>query len=311
MYKPTVLIVDDEELNLDILEETLSDKGFNTLLARNGLEGWGVLQAHPEITVIVLDRMMPVMDGMAFVNKLKDDRRYRNIPVIMQTAAAGSEQILQGIKAGVFYYLTKPYEKQTLLNIVGAAIQDLRNLLSFDEPEAQSPIIHMTQMALYSFNTIEEARELSQHVSQLFPDPAQTMVGLSELMMNAIEHGNLGIDFAGKRKLIMDGTWQQHIQDMLKLPEYKSKMATITVERFDDRIEATIRDQGKGFDYKQYASQNAMSVTDLNGRGIAIARLMSFDEVSYLGSGNVVRMIKKIGAGVTPEKASYHQDSVS
>lgn len=293
--KPTLLIVDDEELNLDILQEFLDDAGYNTIAARNGLDAWGALQGHPHISVIILDRMMPVMDGMALVEKIKGDRRYRSIPIIMQTAAASSEQILEGLRAGVFYYLTKPYEKQTLLNIVGAALQDLRNLLSFEEPEERSRIIDMTKMALYSFQTMQDAKELAQYASELFPDPAQALIGLTELMLNAIEHGNLGIDHAEKRRLILAGEWQSKIHALLAAPENKEKFATLTIERFEDRVEATIHDQGAGFDFHAYAGIDPLKVTDLNGRGIAIARLMSFDEVIYMGAGSTVRVIKNFG----------------
>src|SRR5665648_793350 len=81
-----------------------------------------MLADHPDVDAIVLDRMMPRMDGMKVLSKLKSDSRLREIPVIMQTAAASSDQIVEGIRAGAYYYLTKPYEDIILLGIISAAI---------------------------------------------------------------------------------------------------------------------------------------------------------------------------------------------
>ena len=70
--------------------------------------------------------MMPNLDGMEFLQRIKADSRFQDIPVVMQTAAAATDQIMQGFKAGVQYYLTKPYEDAILIGIVNAALQDLK-----------------------------------------------------------------------------------------------------------------------------------------------------------------------------------------
>lgn len=104
-----ILAVDDEEFNLMIIKAYLEEEGYDVILAADGLQGLEQLQKHPDIAVIVLDRMMPNMDGMTMLAKVKADPVWNEIPVIMQTAAASSQQVLEGIQAGVYYYLTKPY----------------------------------------------------------------------------------------------------------------------------------------------------------------------------------------------------------
>ena len=59
--------------------------------------------------------------------KLRRTPRFQDIPVVMQTAASAPEEVLEGIKAGVYYYLTKPYEEEMLLSIVNSALRDARS----------------------------------------------------------------------------------------------------------------------------------------------------------------------------------------
>ena len=121
----TVLAIDDEPKNLKLIQMYLADTGYKVLTADNGVEGWNILtQEREQINVILLDRMMPVMDGMEFMVNLRKQEEFVHLPVIMQTAAAGTSQVAEGIRTGVFYYLTKPYNEDVLLAIIQAALND-------------------------------------------------------------------------------------------------------------------------------------------------------------------------------------------
>lgn len=122
-YKPKVLAVDDERLNLDIMSFYIDALGYDAITAEDGVAALKELETHPSIDVIVLDRMMPKMDGMTFLRKVRADPRFCNIPIIMQTAAATSEQIEEGNDAGVYYYLTKPYDEVTFTGVLQSALQ--------------------------------------------------------------------------------------------------------------------------------------------------------------------------------------------
>lgn len=125
--KVKVLAVDDEEFNLDIIQESLTNSGFEVITS---LDGYGALKniaSHDDIAVLVLDRMMPIMNGIDILKAIKANPRYKNIPVIMQTAAASPEQIQEGIDLGVYYYLPKPYKAEVLVDLVKAALEDSQN----------------------------------------------------------------------------------------------------------------------------------------------------------------------------------------
>ena len=119
--------------------------------------------------------------------------------------------------------------------------------------------------------------------------PDAVAPGLSDLMVNAIEHGNLGLTYQEKAHLKWEGDWEGEIKRRLDLPEYEGRVATIRVERdkpFAARF--TISDQGAGFDWHKFLTFDPDRAYDPNGRGIAMAKMMSFSSIEYLGKGNVV-----------------------
>ena len=89
-----LLVVDDEAFNLEILAYYLGRRGFDVVSAEDGALALQRLEDNPEIDGIVLDRMMPNMDGMEFLARIKADERFKDVPVIMQTAAAARERVL-------------------------------------------------------------------------------------------------------------------------------------------------------------------------------------------------------------------------
>jgi CheY-like chemotaxis protein len=287
--KAKILAVDDEAFNLDILSDYLANDGYEVISAEDGVIAMQRLEEHPDIDVIVLDRMMPNMNGMEVLEKVKSDTRFREIPVIMQTAAASSEQVLQGIKAGVYYYLTKPYEDVMLLSIVKSALLDARSRKEMkDEVSKHKRVLGMMEQSRFRFRTLEEAKNLAYFIATCFPDPHTVVYGLNELFINAIEHGNLGITYAEKTKLVMNGVWLEEIEKRLNLPENKTKHAYFSFELKKDVIKTHLKDQGTGFDWKKYLELSPDRATDPHGRGIATSKMMSFSSMEYLGCGNEV-----------------------
>ena len=110
MSQTRILVVDDEPLNLAIIEEYLCEEPSYVLdtAAEGGKCLVGTLAARPGYDLVILDRMMPILDGMALLRRMKGDARFSDVPVIMQTAAAAPDQVREGLAAGAYYYLTKP-----------------------------------------------------------------------------------------------------------------------------------------------------------------------------------------------------------
>ncbi len=114
MTRSRILIVDDEPFNVDYLEQELEDLGYQTVSASNGKEALDKVAAGPP-DLILLDVMMPVMDGLTACRILKDRDETRLIPVVIMTALDGIEDRIKGIEAGADDFLTKPVNPRELL----------------------------------------------------------------------------------------------------------------------------------------------------------------------------------------------------
>ena len=116
-------------------------------------------------------------------------------------------------------------------------------------------------------------------------------MGLSELLINAIEHGNCNISFSEKTELLEKGTnMMTHIRELQKNVEISKKHVTLDYELFDQKSNWVITDMGSGFDHKQYMESNPKNLFLPHGRGIMMARNSS-DELHYNDVGNQVTLV--------------------
>ena len=300
MSHPLILVVDDEPLNLEIIAEFLEGDAYRLRFAATGEEAWNLLdQPDSDFNLVVLDRMMPGMNGIELLKRIKADARLSHLPVIMQTAAAAPDQVREGLAAGAYYYLTKPYDPEALQTIVRAALDDAHNRAALEESgRAQIHALKWLTDAGFAFRTLEEAREVGIFLSGLCPVPDVAVIGLVELLVNAVEHGNLGMSYAEKTRTRQEGIWEQEIQRRLELPEYRERQAEARLGRLPDAVRFTIRDGGAGFDWRKFLDFDPSRAFDPNGRGIAMARHMSFTELEYQGCGNVVVATIRLAAPV-------------
>ena len=131
-----------------------------------------------------------------------------------------------------------------------------------------------------------EAKISCDFLCELFPDPSRAKLGIMELFINAIEHGNLGISYEEKHTLLAENRWMEEITHRLSDPANNEKRVHAYCYRDPAYTRITIRDDGEGFDWRPYESMTAHDT--LNGRGIAVAKHISFDEMGYYDQGNIV-----------------------
>ncbi|MBI4756849.1 MAG: response regulator [Betaproteobacteria bacterium] len=288
---PRILVVDDEPANLFLMSEVLGNDGYGLVEADSGEHAWQILQSDiGGFDLMVLDRMMPGMSGLDLLERIKTTPRFTHLPVIMQTAASSPEQVLEGLRAGAFYYLTKPYDPASLVTIVRAVLSDMESRRALEGGIAsRDRTLHLLSEGRFRFATLDEARDLATLLAGMCPEPARVVIGLGELLVNAVEHGNLGITYQEKKHLMAEGTWDDEVARRAALPRYGSRQATTSVAVGRDAIEFEIRDAGDGFDWENFMELSPDRAFDPNGRGIAIARMVSFDRVEFIGSGNAVR----------------------
>lgn len=144
--KKTILIIDDMELNRQILAMSLSEK-YNTVEAENGLEAMKVLvERGREISLILLDILMPVMNGFEFLKEIQEDPCYKNIPIIMVTSETYEDNVLRGVKEGVRDVIAKPFDPYFLCKRVDNLIKLTESREEAVQPASSAPRKRITAL---------------------------------------------------------------------------------------------------------------------------------------------------------------------
>lgn len=289
-----VLFIDDEESYRTLISTILSARGYRVHLAENCREAEDFLASRTELPPLVItDWNMPDGEGIDLVKRIKRDRRWRYLPVIMCTGRTQPNEIQRGIDAGAFFYITKPVDGRILTTAVAAAVRSYEPILRHmaEEVHDASEVLPHIQELRMGFRTIEEAMNISRWCSRFFPDPEGARLGLQELIYNSIEHGNLGINYEEKSRLLeRPGEFREEILRRLEAPGLRERRVALRLERTSEYVECVISDEGDGFDYAQYLTLTPERALDMHGKGIAIANNIVFDELEYVGNGNTVRV---------------------
>lgn len=200
----TILVVEDDRIERMFMEQQINELGHNMLSAENGRLALEMLRSDgAAIDVILMDRMMPVLDGLSAVRRIKDMPDFRKIPIVMITGAAGTRDIQEGIDAGVFYYLTKPVHEDVLKSVLSAATREARQGRQLNEELLRhKSSFNLIETCKFRFRTLEEAESLAAFMAHCFPEPKRVLPGLAELLLNAVEHGTYDIGYERKSQLI-------------------------------------------------------------------------------------------------------------
>ncbi len=293
-----VLVVDDDESILALVDRTLARFHCRVHPERDPLRAFDFLKTTDlNISAVILDWNMPEISGIDLLRKIKRVERLKYIPVIMLTGRSDPEDIKAGIDAGAYYYLTKPFNGNVLSTLTRSAINHFAKIESLQSEIEQG---HHTSSLLregrFEFRTFEEADRLSRWLTQACPDPVGARLGLHELLVNSVEHGNLGISYEEKTELIAEGRLHEEITRRCQLEEYRDLAVRLEYRRTPEYVEFLITDEGTGFDYMKFLDLSPKRAFSNHGRGIAMANSLSFDSLSYFPPGNKVRAVIRLGA---------------
>ncbi len=285
----SILAADDDPGILLLIRSVLGHGDCTVETAPDGARARALIEAQPDrFSAVLLDWEMPGMTGIDLLRWIKERTDLAHIPVILETARDSAEQIAEGIDAGAFYYLTKPFDRRLLLSIVNAALGDFHSRISLVRRlrESQNPF-HNLEEGLFRFRTLKEGEQLAAWIANACPEPERVM-GITEILINAVEHGNLGITYAEKSHLVEQGTWLAEVHRRLELPEFSQKYVEVHLRRAGQQITIMVEDQGAGFDFEKYLRFNPTRAFDNHGRGIAMAGMSLAME--YEGRGNRVKV---------------------
>lgn len=284
-----VMAVDDDDINLEILIKNLKDYGYQAIGCSDGEEAWKMLKENPEVAdIILLDKMMPRMGGMEVLAKIQKHEMLKNVPVIIQTGDVGMNEVKSGLASGAYYYLCKPFDPGVMIALVNAAARDCvyKNKI-YREMKQERTLANMISQGRFTYQTISDALKLAAALSHNAAQPERVNTALLELMINAVEHGNLNIGHELKGKLLTENAVDAEIERRLKMPENIDKIVEVQVKTRGKEMEVTICDEGHGFNWQHFIEFDPLRLTEPNGRGIATARLMGVN-VEYVEPGNKV-----------------------
>jgi putative two-component system response regulator len=111
----TILVVDDNPDSITILQSILTTRGYTVVTAETGTDALRLVQADPRPDLVLLDVMMPEMNGIEVLQKIKETHATSKVPVILVTAKTHDEDVLSGYQYGADYYITKPFTAKQLL----------------------------------------------------------------------------------------------------------------------------------------------------------------------------------------------------
>ena len=283
----TILIADDDPGSLILLGGLLAAPRRTILTCSDGLQAQEIIEREAsKLAVVILDWSMPGLSGIELLRWIKEHPQVSGVPVILQTARDEPESIREGIEAGAFYYLTKPIAEEVLQSVTSAAITDHREQVELlaKLQESRNPFGSLIE-GRFQIRTLEEAQSLAAMLANSCPLPANAM-SIAELLVNAIEHGNLELTYEDKTNLLERGNWLEEVTRRISLEKYKDRMVRVHVLRLNNALNVYIEDEGGGFDYERYLTMDESRVFHTHGRGIAMAG--SVLNIQYLGAGNRV-----------------------
>lgn len=281
-----ILIVDDDEINRECAEMNLERYiGYNNYSsADDGTTALQYLEKNPDVNVIFLDRMMNKLNGVPMLLKMKENPDYKDIIVIFQTGDVGSAEKQECIDAGSLYMLQKPYSDTDQGTMLNAAVSLVRAKLRIKEKINSGSENGNTN---FTFKTIEEAETIAAQLAAHFPNPLDVAEAIYELLVNAVEHGNLGIGYYNKNNKLKNGSYFEEINSKLSSSENNTKVVTVSIEKNGQSLKLLIKDMGAGFISGDFSDFGTEKMREPNGRGIYKAKKV-FDKIEYINGGNEV-----------------------
>lgn len=273
----TALIVEDHPDQAEMVARLLRLHNYVPIVAETGESGLEMIrELAPD--VVLLDLMLPDINGFDVCRRLRSDRATMLTPVVMLTALGDSENRLRGFRVGANAYVTKPYGMQELFDAIAAA-RAWRADLEMGNMQGEIHVELNSEVTL-----LQDLNDFLMSLCQSTPlDHDQVMQlrqAVMEIAQNAIEWGNL------------------HQSD---------RLVNITYRIFDERIEIVVRDQGSGFDLNNLPHAaipddpfSHLDVRDklglrAGGFGLMICKGM-VDELRYNDAGNEVTLIKRFNS---------------
>jgi CheY-like chemotaxis protein len=166
-----ILIVEDNEISASIMDSNLRQRNFDTVVAHTGSEALQILGAHWDIGLVIADIMLPEVDGLELVRRMRDNPKWRDIPVIVCSSLADAEHVAKAAQLGCRHYLLKPVERVKLLQLVDKILSGEKAVPILGDKKQIAAKYGLSQEALGQIMNAF-AQLVNENLSALAPDEA-------------------------------------------------------------------------------------------------------------------------------------------
>ncbi|HKA31564.1 MAG TPA: response regulator [Candidatus Binatia bacterium] len=217
-----ILVVDDNESNRDMLSRRLQHEGYDVCVAGSGHEALTLLGAQ-SIDLVLLDVMMPEMDGCEVLVKLKEDGRWRDLPVIMISALDEIASVVRCIERGAEDYLPKPFDPVLLRARIGACLekkrlrdQEISYLRDVGDVTRAAAAVEAGQFATEMLGDVGKRPDELGQLARVFERMAREIAAREEQLKRQIQVLSIEIDQAKKAHQVSEITETEYFQDLRK-----------------------------------------------------------------------------------------------
>lgn len=296
--KLLILLVDDEALVRDELGGLLEDEGYEVCCGSDGEEALELFRRRrPDM--VITDVRMPRRDGLSVAMVIR--REAPLVPVTVITGHGSESMAIEALRAGATDFLGKPVRLEDLDAALGRMRAALEVAHQVRKPLPSS--IHLVEH-LWTYQLENDIAAVGPFVDSLLQQIASNLplqiladlnIAIRELILNGIEHGNLGISYEAKTAALEEGTLHTALSARASQMPYLGRRVTVTARQSEEEIKVRIADQGEGFDWNALPDPTATAnLLSDHGRGILLAST-AVDSLTYNEQGNEVTIIKRVG----------------
>jgi serine phosphatase RsbU (regulator of sigma subunit)/ActR/RegA family two-component response regulator len=274
---------------LEYLKDFFMIYNYEIILADSGNEG---IEKFREFSpdIVISDIRLPDKSGNIVVKEIKE--MDKDVPIIVITGYSDHDLILSAMQNGAVELLKKPFKPKDLKYLVSK----IETLFKKIRVKLSAACLQWEKRHLKIINDINIIPSVTDfifsHVDYIFKEVSFMKIGLQEILINAIEHGNLNISYKEKQRLLAADQYNRILREKAALPENADKYVDVKVFSTPEYLKIIVEDMGPGFDLSSIPDpENPENFLNENGKGIMMT-MNAFDEVTYNDTGNQVTLVK-------------------
>lgn len=306
-----ILYVEDDEHIQWLTSTILTTLNHEVSQARDATQAWRMLEAHPKhYDCLILDKNMPQCSGLELLRAVRCSAWHYEIPAIMLTGEAGNNSLIECLEGGVNLYLTKPATQELLKAALEQIQTEIDKRLGLVNRSNQfSNALSNLSKAHFRIQTPNQASSLAWLLSQQAENPDRVYLGILEILINAIEHGNLQLKPSQRKSLLSKDDFRQELESLTKQSPFCTKWVEIEYASDDNFVTIEVKDQGVGFDWQRFLNENRPIKPWGNICGFHKITNAGFANLHYRNNGRTAVFCMK--KAENPDKTAVINDSNS